>query len=158
MAGEFGVSFSPTGKNDQQQDGGANATPIQDAIKVLSLKIPQFVGARGIAPEQLLGGPGSAGLPGMGGGLPGGLEDFLRRLFGQMGGGMGGGMAAPQGPPAPHIGIGGPIRQPPGASAGAPPDTLPGGILNPPSMAPSPGQAPGQPTFGVPKTPKQQMY
>ena len=155
MAGEFGLSFSPTGKDDQQQ-AGANQTPIQDAIKVLSLRIPQFHG--GIAPQQLLGGPGSAGLPGGGapgvGGIPGGLDEFLRRLFG-MGGGMPGGMpGGPMaGPPTPSVRPGGEPGQMP-----VPPEPAPqiGGVVPPGSFSPSPSSGRPSPIFGA-KPPMQQL-
>jgi len=76
MTGSFGLSFAPTDQNFAEN--GRSQTPIADAIKVLSLRIPQFHG--GIAPRELLTGGGSAGLPG-GGGVPGGLEEWLRRVF-----------------------------------------------------------------------------
>ena len=54
MTGDFGLSFAPTSQNEQQNN--PQATPIQNAIKVLSLRIPQFVGAKGMAPDALMSG------------------------------------------------------------------------------------------------------
>ena len=77
----LGLSFSPTARNAAENaQSGQSQTPIQDAIKVLSLRMPQFVGARSIAPSALLHATGAAGLPGMTE-VPGGLEAFLRRFF-----------------------------------------------------------------------------
>lgn len=137
---DFGLSFAPTGQNEQQNQ--QNQTPIQDAIKVLSLRIPSFHGARSPIPNALLQASGAAGMPG-GGGVPGGLEEWLRRLF--SGGGMPGSMtpgSAP--PPAVRPGDPGmetriPMPQPPQITA---PDRMP-------QPRPSGGQGGAtQPTLG----------
>lgn len=62
----LGQSFFPGGSDDrlrQQQDGQAPVNPIQEAIKVLSLKMPRVPGASAPAPPSLLMGLGSAGMP-----------------------------------------------------------------------------------------------
>jgi collagen type III alpha len=85
MPGQFGVSFLPGQSNGMDRNGqGGNATePIQQAIKVLSLRLPRVLGGGAFAPSGLLQGGGSMGNPfaGVGpmqgrplppGGLPGG--------------------------------------------------------------------------------------
>jgi len=81
----LGISFSPFG-----DDKGPNADPRgpqvspQEAIRVLSLRVPRVVGAGSPIPGQLLNAPGGAAFGGggsMGGGM--GLEDFLAMIFGQ---------------------------------------------------------------------------
>ena len=89
---DFGISFSPgSGDPNQKPAQGASDTPIQDAIKTLSLRVPSFRANGGMAPMPLIGAPGSGGmLPGLGGGiggqspLPGGLQQLLQQLFGSM--------------------------------------------------------------------------
>lgn len=152
MADNFGLSFSPLGdrnggQNDPREGGGAGASPIQDAIRVLSLRIPQFAGPGSIAPQQLLNSPGAAGIAPPGGLQPGGLEQFLKFLFGQMAGASGmqptapmpGGMpGAPGGAAPPKIGPG--VQAP--APGGAFPE-IPGpqGPQAPPQM-PGTGNTP----------------
>jgi hypothetical protein len=89
----LGISFSPF--NDQQPElnprNGQAPTP-QEAIRVLSLRVPRTVGAGSPVPQALLGAPGGAafggGMPGIMGGAPGApggmsLEQLLAMLFGQ---------------------------------------------------------------------------
>lgn len=125
-----GLSFSPLNQNNPLGSSpyggspGPTSSPIQDAIKILSLRIPRAVGASGLAPMGLLNSPGS-------GGFPGGqsLESLLMRIFGQQPGmRVGSGPVAsmpygnnpgqptlPQGPSAPRIIPGsGPAGQPAG--------------------------------------------
>ncbi len=132
MAGDLGLSFAPLPNQGQagSNPAAANASspaPVQDAIKMLSLRIPRMAGAApGLAPNALLGGAGASGLamptlpgPGMAaqpGNAPN-LEELLRRLLG-----LG---AAPQtaGPSA------GPSTAPPSGGSFAPlpmPNITPG--------------------------------
>lgn len=85
MADEFGLSFSPlnpppgqAGGPNGYQPGGGSGSPIQDAVRILSLRIPRVVGASALGPSPLLNGPGGAGF---GGG--GSLEALLMRIFGR---------------------------------------------------------------------------
>ena len=71
----FGVSFLPGGDANYSRESGASPAPMQEAIKVLSLRVPRVVGASPLAPLALLQSQG-------GGGLPAGiLEALLRRLM-----------------------------------------------------------------------------
>lgn len=147
----FGVSFVPGGQGDpgksmpEGQAGGA--PPLQQAIQLLSLRLPRVVGANGLAPGPLLNAPG-----GMGGtGNP--LLEALLRLAGMSGGSLpqqGTPMAAPQ-----SFGGASPTRIIPGEG-----DRRPGTPLLPPPPAGGPtlgagpmdrAMGPGVPTFpGVP--------
>lgn len=144
----FGLSFSPLGQggptnpnNPGTPSGSGN--PVQDAIKVLSLRIPKVVGAGAPSPQVLLGGAGggmggAASVPG-GAGLGGNaamFEQLLRQLFG--GGGSVG--TAPSGPQFdPMQGNSGPAMPPQPNQAGPFNGPLP--------TPPRPGSGP-TPTFG----------
>lgn len=151
-----GLSFSPLGADPSKRptDTTQNA-PIQEAIRVLSMRVPRMNGsAPSVAPNALLSGQGSGGLaPGGTGGTTMGLEQLLRKLFGMPatgsfapaqgapgapGGGMGGGM-----PPAPSLPVGG------GGSAPVPhftpinPGTPSGPLVSDPAPVDLPGSIPG---------------
>lgn len=67
MANSFGVSFLPgSGEQDQtQRPGGVSPrNPVQEAVQILSLRLPKMFGARSIAPAPLLTSPGGMGAPG----------------------------------------------------------------------------------------------
>jgi hypothetical protein len=93
---DFGLSFNPAQQSqdpmNSQQGGGQ--TPIQDAIRTLSLRIPTFRGP-GIAPQPLMQSQGSMGVMG-GQGMPGGLQQILAQIFGQRPQGQGMPAPAPQ--------------------------------------------------------------
>src|SRR3990167_2804031 len=69
MAGPFGISFVP-GQSQDPQNGmaggrmGASRSPMQEAVKVLSLRVPKFYGSQSLAPAPLLQAPGGMGQPG----------------------------------------------------------------------------------------------
>lgn len=66
MAQNFGVSFVPDEQNLQQGKAGVGRgamTPTQQAIKLLSLRLPRVVGGSPIAPAPLLQSQGSKGMP-----------------------------------------------------------------------------------------------
>lgn len=106
MAGPYGVSFVP-GSQDQANGNnggtgrpGAPSTPVQQAIKVLSLRLPKFFGSQSLAPAPLLSGPGGMGQPGAKGG------SATAQAIAQMAG-LPPSMAMPQ-PPVPTLsGVGG---------------------------------------------------
>jgi len=64
-----GVSFQPSSPEQEQQNQPTNGRPpgsphgVQEAIKVLSLRLPKVVGAQAVAPSALLKSSGSGGRP-----------------------------------------------------------------------------------------------
>lgn len=87
----FGISFSPFSDDNsgKQNPRGPQVSP-QEAIRVLSLRVPRTVGAGSPIPGQLLNGAGGAAFGGAqtpSGPTPGtpnmGLEELLAMLFGQ---------------------------------------------------------------------------
>ena len=74
----FGVSFLPNGdqrfQRPQDQPGGTGRAPLQEAVKILSMRVPRVVGANPLAPMALLNAPGGGGLQ------PGQLEQLMRTL------------------------------------------------------------------------------
>jgi len=78
MADTYGLSFSPTAsldKSNKPTDPNAN---VQEAIRTLALRIPKVTGAKGFAPDALMGAAGASAAPQ--GGL--GLDRLLAMLFG----------------------------------------------------------------------------
>ena len=147
MAG-FGINFVPGQEDQQRQPGGEpgpQVSPLQQAIRTLSLRLPRVGGAQALAPGALLNAPGGAGLAGMGGMT---LEQLLMQLFGGGPAAAGGnaGAAGPQGgiggPPTPRIipgttpGI--PPPQPPFIDRTTPIPEGPPGVYQPGPYAPSP--------------------
>lgn len=64
---DFGVSFQPGVNGNGQARNGSGPQPprnsIQEAIQMLSLRMPKVFGARAIAPAPLLTSPGGMGQP-----------------------------------------------------------------------------------------------
>jgi hypothetical protein len=163
MPGQFGVSFLPNqGGMDRERPGGGSATePIQQAIKVLSLRLPRVLGGGAFAPAGLLQGGGSMGNPfaGVGpmqgrplpGGLPGGGGPPLGGGAGSPGGGspFGGGAGNPfagsmPGPDPMSQAIMALVGGGGGGFGGAPPSF---GPTPPPRLTPGEsGQPPARPT------------
>lgn len=89
MPEPLGLSFSPFNTAQPQNVQGAGqpgaAPSAQDAIRVLSLRLPRVVGAGALAPGPLLNAPGGAAFGGSGFNL----EQLLQLLFGQRPGQMG---------------------------------------------------------------------
>lgn len=131
-----GLSFSPTSDQtnaQSKQQTGSGLSPVQDAIRILSFRVPTVLGASAVSP---LVGLGSQPI---GGGAPidsALMQEWLRRLFGgEAGGGFG---SAGQ----PGTGL------PPAPSGGAPPPTPPppSVIVNQPRAVPGPpDQTPPEP-------------
>ena len=59
----IGKSFQPGEDNKAVQAGEARGSGVQEAIKVLSLRLPKVVGAQGMTPMPLLQSQGSGGNP-----------------------------------------------------------------------------------------------
>ena len=81
----FGLSFLPEDNGmdrNRPQGQPSGAPPLQQAIKLLSLRLPRVAGANALAPGPLLNAPGGGGL-----GAPP-LQALLQRLFGPQSGPM----------------------------------------------------------------------
>lgn len=66
MASNFGVSFLPGQQEPMNGNGtggrpGIQQSPMQQAVKILSLRLPKFYGSGSIAPGPLLTSPGGMG-------------------------------------------------------------------------------------------------
>ena len=122
----FGLSFLPgQGDDERDQVGGGAASgvpPLQQAVRMLSLRLPRFGGPGAIAPPGLLNAPGAMGNPAMGpnaafagrSGQGNPLFEALMRLAGMFGGGgMGGPRVVPGVAPLPSGG-GAPMPRPQG--------------------------------------------
>lgn len=81
MAQSYGLSFQP--QADANGNGASATPPVQQAVKLLSLRLPSVVGARAIAPQALLESPGSAGAGGPGGMTGDALVAWLKKLLQQ---------------------------------------------------------------------------
>lgn len=141
-----GISFSPI-QDDPTQHGPTANRPIQEAIRTLSLRIPQTrPGANAIAPNALMSAPGAAGLaPASGGANLGGLEQILRKLFGLPATGSFAPSLMAAGPaPAGAGGGGGNIALMPSGSGSAPLPNITPGVVTPPNLTPvsDPGAGP----------------
>lgn len=121
----FGVSFLPGA--DQSNGPAAPRNPMQEAIQVLSLRLPKVFGARSLAPAPLLTAPGGMGQPAARGNV---AAQALAQMAGLPPGAMPPQMAAPMVPP---------------------PMGLPS-MAGPPS-APAPMMDQGPPIFRVPQQP-----
>jgi len=90
-----GVSFQP-GQNDPTKIGQKPSAErgVQEAIKILSLRLPKVVGARALAPSALLNAQGSGGNPRVDSVVNTVLQRFLP-------GGAGAGQAPPAAPMIP---------------------------------------------------------
>jgi len=83
----FGVSFAPGTEDPNELKGRTPQEQYQQAIRVLSLRLPKIVGGSPLAPAPLLNAPGSGGMP-MGPvgqpqpGNPGSLPEAYRGLAG----------------------------------------------------------------------------
>ena len=67
MASHFGISFVPgapdNGTGRATGRTGALRNPVQEAVKILSLRLPKFYGSQSIAPAPLLTASGGMGQP-----------------------------------------------------------------------------------------------
>lgn len=72
-----GVTFQPGAMGGEQPNGQRRDQGVQEAIKVLSLRLPKVVGAQALAPQPLLTSPGSDGNPR----VDSIIENILKRMF-----------------------------------------------------------------------------
>jgi hypothetical protein len=89
MIQNLGVSFAPTDQNQAEARDSGALPSVQEAIRILSLRIPRRLNPRAIAPQALLQARGGSAL----GGNP--LAALLTQLL------QGGGGAHPAGAPQP---------------------------------------------------------
>src|SRR3990167_1200363 len=96
-----GVSFQPgqSGSRGTQSRPSSANTGIQEAIKLLSLRLPRVVGARAMAPQALLESAGSGGNPR----VDSVVSQVMRRMFPTGGDPGAGGTPAPMVPPTPPV-------------------------------------------------------
>jgi hypothetical protein len=57
----IGASFAP-GQDPNQQQQGSQGVPLQEAIRLLALRLPRVFGAQAVSPGALLSGPGGSAL------------------------------------------------------------------------------------------------
>lgn len=144
----IGLSFSPSGSGQdaqQAQPQSGDLSPVQQAIKILSLRVPRNVGAGGITPNALLTSPGAGGMD---------IVALLRQLM--QGGGPGAPTAGPAsgGIPNPRVVPGGGNTPDPVSKRGPFPGSQPGPISNggPEGSMPMP-ESPMPPQTPMPKPP-----
>lgn len=146
LTDNIGVSFLPSTSNYEATTQPRNAR-LEDIFRILSLRLPKFLGARPIAPGELLTSPGGAALPSGGGRGGDPIADTIARhvldnLPGS-GGGAPGGAANPAGSFAPVMGGGFP-----GGGGGGGDASDPAGSSSGPSVPYIP-QAPPKPRIHV---------
>lgn len=145
----LGMTFAPgsgeSGNGDQPN--GPAPSPVQQAIQLLSLRLPRVAGASSPAPQALLGGRGA--MPGQGGaGLPGptGNPIVQQLLMAMLGGQAGGGGAMrPPGIPLDWVSVGGQWVPPGhplalgggGSGGGGPIPSVPPALSQMPQLPPS---------------------
>ena len=143
-----GLTFQPGVSSNEATPFPKKAQPgsgVQEAIKVLSLRLPKVVGAQGIAPQALLQSPGSANSR---------VDAVVNRVLGRILPGAGAG-----GPGSETGASGAPmVQMPPGAPSfgGTPiPPTTPLSSWMPPSAIPRiiPGDANDRPVTVTPTEP-----
>jgi hypothetical protein len=173
-----GVNFQPGSmeqERDQRLQTRGTSEGVQEAVKVLSLRLPKVLGAQALAPSALLNAPGGMGRPG----IDSLVEKVLARFF-PGGSGAAPGAQAPvvpspvtPSPMVPQSGGGAPTlwpseshTMPPslrgafdGPSQGPAPDTGNDAWLNPkgPRIVPGYQQPPHPPTPPAPPDLRRQM-
>jgi hypothetical protein len=120
----YGVTFMPQGDAVYRKDGGADTagvTPIQEAVKVLSLRVPKVLGNNPLAPLALLTAPGGGALP------AGMLEALMRQRFGPAAEIMGQPNLTPPPAQTPQA----PVTPPPASVSTSPPQSAPPPVPQP---------------------------
>ena len=88
MQTEFGDLFAPTFENTEDAVRRGVLEGVPAAIKFLSLRLPRFVGARGLAPDALMQAQGARGMDPF-------ASSVMQTLLQTLTGGSGGGRSAP---------------------------------------------------------------
>ena len=145
-----GLSFQPGATATGQ--GQSRETPLQSAVKLLSLRLPTVVGARSPIPQALIGGSGM-GPQGLGAYGAGSLEALIAQLMQAANGGQGGQGPGP-GPGAPNIPA--PIFKPGGGGGGT--ETEPPPTQTPPGGGGGPNQPENQQAFGFAPNGRDALY
>lgn len=143
---ELGVSFAPTPDNAAMGSRNGQLSGVPRAVQVLSLALPRVVGAKPIAPTDLLTGAGGGGMDPLASAI---LQTIMRTLGNIPGqpGSLPGGTAGPNPPMGGPQGPQGPFPRPP-----ADPMPQPPGPFNPkPRVVPQ--DDPQAPTGGGGWTP-----
>lgn len=133
----LGRSFAPNSDQmSQRPPGGAGQSPVQEAVRVLSLRLPRVVGASAPAPGALMGGMGGQGLAGPT------SNPIVQQLM-QM---ILGGQTAQQGGAIPGLPVPGGMPSMPASMGGFTPNigfnTPGGGVSTPPTPQTPPRPAP----------------
>lgn len=105
MDNGFGVNFAPTHDNSDDAARRGRLEGIPQAIQILSMHIPRFLGAKALAPDQLLQAQGAQGMDPY---APAALQSLLKTLL----------------PDLPSMDDAGPFSAP--SSAPPPPRIIPG--------------------------------
>lgn len=147
---EYGVSFAPTRENAAMGPRQGQLTGVPQAVQVLSLALPRVVGARPVAPPDLLTAKGGEGIDPIASAI---LQTMLRTMRGQpqpgQPGSLPGGTAGPNIPdvptPRPGPGRGGgregsPFQVPEPDPMPSPMPSIPG---RPPRVHPEDGEGGG---------------
>lgn len=117
MLDSLGVNFAPTSENSLDADRNAQVDGLPQAIKILSLRLPRFVGARGLAPDALMQAQGANGMDPY---LSAVMQTLMQTVAPQAAQGMGGGFGEFGGFGGGTGGVGGGTGSPP------PPVIIPG--------------------------------
>jgi len=137
----LGISFIPNPQQQQQQPG-SQSQPLQQALQMLSLRVPRFGSAGALMPPLQTRPPGSPLGP-----MPGTpeFEELMRRLmggYGYAGPGQGGGGSAPN----PTVAYPAPMKPDPDGGVVVPdpngPKVPP--VVLPPNVPPPATAPPGQ--------------
>lgn len=97
--GQLRISFMPSAENQAMGPLRGHTEGLQQAIRLLSLRLPKVVGAKAIADPSLLSGGGSAAF---GGGFNPDSASMLALLKAMVGGDAAS-LSLPSAPPNPHV-------------------------------------------------------
>jgi hypothetical protein len=123
---EIGVSFAPTFENALDGSRRGSMEGLQQAMKIISLRLPRVIGARPIAPASLLQSPGAGGADPYGGAVIQTLMQALGLNWGSRGTDAGPNpVGAIDAPVSPTMPMPGPLYNPVGPVGWPPSPPLP---------------------------------